>query len=68
MSEFGGCRGLGTKDWYETQTDECSSWHKAYASSRIAQICAVRDAHAELTEPFFFRGGVEAKMRREGSP
>ena len=38
---------------------------RRHASHKFAQCDD--DAHAELTEPFFFRGGVEAKMRREGS-
>jgi hypothetical protein len=38
---------------------------RRHASHKFAQCD--NDAHAELTEWFFFRGGAEAKMRRKGS-
>jgi hypothetical protein len=38
---------------------------RRHATHKFAQCD--NDAHAELTEWFFFRGGVEAKMRREVS-
>jgi hypothetical protein len=38
---------------------------RCHATHKFAQCD--NDARAELTEWFFFSGGVEAKMRREGS-
>ena len=72
MSEFGGCRGLGTKDlggkdvttepgMKRRQTGVVAGTRltrltRRHASHKFPQCD--NDTHAELTEPFFFRGGV----------
>jgi hypothetical protein len=77
MPKFGGCRDLGTKDLAgKDETTEPGIKRRqpnVVPGVRLTRRHATHkaqcdnDAHPELTEWFFFRGGVEAKMRREGS-
>ena len=78
MPKFGGCRDLGTKD-LAGKDEATESGIKRRQASVVPGVRLTRrhathkfaqcnnDAHAELTEWFFFRGGLEARMRREGS-